>query len=191
MTETKPVPVSESITELGRTSVLGISWSILILAAVCVASWLFLRGTTAGQQMYAVGGNIDAARKSAINVNRTVWIAYILCGACAGIAGFVAVSHESVAQTYFGQGKEFEAIAAAVLGGASLFGGRGHALSAVFGALLFYTITAGLNSVNPNEFLYPMVVAAVIFVAVALDSLSNRIVEKLNRPQIRPIEDNH
>ena len=80
---------------------------------------------------------------------------------------------------------EFAAIAAAVLGGTSLFGGRGSVVGAVFGAVLIQTVQNGLVLNNANPYFYPMVVSAIIFVAVLIDSLRTRVLDRLTRRQIR------
>jgi ribose transport system permease protein len=88
----------------------------------------------------------------------------------------------------YGDQIEFSAIAAAVLGGVSLFGGRGSVVGTVFGAILIRTVQNGLNIINADPYIYPLVTAAIIFIAVAIDGLRTRIIERLERRTIRPLE---
>jgi ribose transport system permease protein len=101
---------------------------------------------------------------------------YVVSGACAGIAGFLALSRLGAVSPRFGELYEFNAITASVLGGASLFGGQGRALpGAVFGAVLLQTIFSALVAIGADPYLYPLITAAVIFIAVFVDALRARI----------------
>jgi ribose transport system permease protein len=144
-----------------------------------------LTQTPFGRRIYAVGENPEAAKKAGINVPRTLVAVYLICAALAGIAGFVSATQVGAASPTFGLEKEFAAIAAAVLGGTSLFGGRGGVVGTVFGAVLIQTVNNGLVIINANPYVYPLVTASIIFLAVFVDSQRSRILEAMNRRTIR------
>jgi ribose transport system permease protein len=104
------------------------------------------------------------------------------------MAGFVSSTQIGAITASYGLQAEFSAIAAAVLGGTSLFGGRGGVKGALFGALLIQTAANGLVIINANPYIYPLVTAGIIFIAVAVDGLRSRMLERLERRFIRPWE---
>jgi ribose transport system permease protein len=106
---------------------------------------------------------------------------YVLCGSLAGLSGFVSLSQTSAASGAFGQNAEFLAIAAAVLGGTSLFGGRGHLWAPVIGSVLIMTVQNGLVMINANPYAYPVITGAVIFLAALLDSVRSRLQKRMER----------
>jgi ribose transport system permease protein len=111
---------------------------------------------------------------------------YIVSGFTAALGGLISVAQLGAVSPTFGYGREFAAIAAAVLGGTSLFGGRGRVFpGTILGAILIQTVESGLVTVNADPYLYPIVMAAVIFVAVLLDSVRTRYAEHLGRRKIR------
>jgi len=179
------ISFDERITVLGRTSYGGVPWSLWILAASLAVASILLRRTPLGRQIYAVGNDADTAAKAGISVAKVIFSAYCLCGVYAGLAGFVLVTQVGAAAPKFGSEMEFAAIAAAVLGGTSLFGGNGSPFGALFGAVLIKTVHNGLGMINANEYVYPLVTAGLIFLAVLVDSGRNRLLAELNRPRIR------
>lgn len=185
VTETKMVFFDMGILSLGRASFLGIAWALWIACAVFVLAWITLTQTGFGRQIYAVGENPEAAKKAGINVALILVAVYAISGTLAGIAGFVSITQVGAASATFGLEKEFAAIAAAVLGGTSLFGGRGGVAGTVFGAVLIQTVNNGLVIVNANPYVYPLVTAGIIFVAVFVDSQRARLLEAMSRRTIR------
>ena len=181
----KMVPFSKSVLAFGRTSYLGVPSAIWVFAAVLIVALIVLRMTTFGRQVYAIGADPDAAAKAGINVKRVVFSVYCICGICAAIGGLVSGSQVAVASSTFGFQKEFPVIAAAVLGGTSLFGGRGGVIGTVFGAALIQTVENGLVMTNANPYIYPLVVSAIIFIAVFTDSSRTTVLERLERRKIR------
>ena len=181
----KMVGFSPQVLALGRASYLGVPSAIWAFAVVFGVAWVTLAQTTFGRQIYAVGADPDAAGKAGINVRRIVFAAYCIAGVCAAIGGLVSLSQVAVASSTFGFQKEFPVIAAAVLGGTSLFGGRGGVLGTVFGAVLIQTVENGLVMTNADPYLYPLVISIIIFIAVFIDSARNSILEWLERRQIR------
>jgi ribose/xylose/arabinose/galactoside ABC-type transport system permease subunit len=156
---------------------------IVIMLIVLAAGWIYLRHTVWGRETYAIGGNEEAARFSGIRVGWTKMRVYILCGLCAGIAGMLTCGKYKSAQTTTGDGYELNVIAAAVVGGASLTGGRGTALGAVLGMLVIQLIEDGIfvvGNINLGFVNIPVVkedtkliMGAAILIAVGIDHLSS------------------
>ena len=185
ITETRAMNLPESFYELGAARILGVPLPVLVFAAVVLAAHLVLTRTPFGRQIYAVGGDLEAARKAGIPTRAILFSVYVLCGLCAAMAGIVALSQAPAVSPGFGNNREFMAIAAAVLGGTSLFGGRGAVFpGTVLGAVLIQTIENGLNILNVNPYLYPLITSAVIFVAVLLDAVRNRVLAQAARRKI-------
>ena len=186
LTNTRAMNLPQEVTEWGSSRWLGIPLPVVCLAAVAVLAHWLLTSTPSGRQLYAIGNDADAARKAGVRVAAVTFSAYVLCGLCAALSGLIALSQTGAVSPSFGQQKEFAAIAAAVLGGTSLFGGRGSVLpGTVFGAILFQTIENGLVIVNADPYLYPMILSAIIFVAVLLDTSRERLTRSLMRRHIR------
>ena len=185
VTETRMVFYKDQILSLARAEFLGVPWAIWVFAIVFAVAWIVLNHTPFGRQVYAVGENPDAAAKAGINVPLVLTTVYAVSGACAGIAGFVSITQVGAAASSFAMEKEFAAVAASVLGGVSLFGGRGGVAGTVFGAVLIQTVQNGLVIVNADPYIYPLVTSSIIFVAVFVDSQRSRILERLVRRRIR------
>jgi ribose transport system permease protein len=185
VTETRMVFYKDQVLSLARVEFLGVPWAIWVFAIVFAVAWIVLNHTPFGRQVYAVGENPDAAAKAGINVPLVLTTVYAVSGACAGIAGFVSITQVGAAASSFAMEKEFAAVAASVLGGVSLFGGRGGVAGTVFGAVLIQTVQNGLVIVNADPYIYPLVTSSIIFVAVFVDSQRFRILERLGRRRIR------
>jgi len=181
----KMVGFSPQVLALGRASYLGVPSAIWAFAVVFLAAWVTLSQTTFGRQVYAVGADPEAASKAGIDVRRIVFAVYCIAGACAATGGLVSLSQVAVASSTFGFQKEFPVIAATVLGGTSLFGGRGGVLGTVFGAVLIQTVENGLVMTDADPYLYPLVISVIIFIAVFIDSSRTSLLERLERRQIR------
>ena len=185
ITETRAMNLPESFYELGAARILGVPLPVLVFAAVVLGAHLILTRTPFGRQIYAVGGDAEAARKAGIPTRAILFSVYVIGGLCAAMAGIVALSQAPAVSPGFGNNREFMAIAAAVLGGTSLFGGRGAVFpGTVLGAVLIQTIENGLNILNVNPYLYPLITSAVIFVAVLLDAVRNRVLARAARRKI-------
>jgi ribose transport system permease protein len=148
---------------------------IIVLAITMIIAQLILSQTLFGRQLYAIGNNKTAAQIMGIKVTRNIFLAYVICGALAGLAGIVSgVQVGGVAQT-FATGMEFIIISATVLGGVSLFGGKGGAFPAAFiGVLIVMCIQNGLVMAKTNAYFYTIIGGIVIYVAVMLDSMRNK-----------------
>ncbi len=153
----------------------GVAWMFLLFAAlVFVMEYLFTR-TSWGRSVYAVGGNAEAARRSGINVRRIYLSVFMLCTAFAAIGGVLAAARLGSANQSSGTGDvNLNAIAAAVIGGTSLFGGRGNAYSALLGIMVIASISNGLTLLNLSPSIRFMITGAVLGLAVAVDSLARR-----------------
>jgi ribose transport system permease protein len=188
ITETRAMNLPESMLRIGSARFIGIPFPVLMLIVVVVIAHLVLTRTSFGRQIYALGNDADAARKAGIHTERIKASVYIICGFCAAVGGLVSIAQLGAVSPSFGNQREFAAIAAAVLGGTSLFGGRGQVWpGTLLGALLIQTVENGLVIVNADPYLYPLVMSAIIFLAVLLDSLRNRQLLRLQRRHIRPV----
>lgn len=163
-----------SFTFLGNGRIAGVQAPVVITLIVFAVGWVLLNRTTFGQQVFAVGGNREAARLAGIPVQRVVFSVYVIAGLCAGLAGVVLAGRLNSALSSSATGLELQVIAAVVIGGTSLFGGRGSLIGTLLGALLIGVINNGLTLLNVNPFWTQFVQGAVIFVAVLLDALNQR-----------------
>lgn len=189
LTNTRAMNMPDAVTQLGAFRLFGIPLPIVAMVCVALSTHWLLTSTPWGRQIYAIGRDADAAGKAGVRVSSIRFMVYVLCGGCAAISGLIALTQTGAVSPSFGQQKEFAAIAAAVLGGTSLFGGRGNVLpGTLFGAVLFQTVENGLVIVNADPYLYPMILSSIIFVAVLLDATRVRVLERLTRRGIRPQE---
>lgn len=188
ITKTRAMNLPEELLRLVTTSFLGIPVPVWLLLAVVGLAEFALRGTPWGRQVYAVGNSREQAVRAGIDVRRITASVYVLSGVLATLGGLVSVAQLGAVSPTFGFGREFAAIAAAVLGGTSLFGGRGNVLpGTLIGALMIQTVETGLVMLNADPYLYPLVMAAIIFLAVLLDSLRTGYLQRLGRRTIRPL----
>jgi D-xylose transport system permease protein len=153
----------------------GVPLTLIIFGGLVIVLDLVLRRTVFGRRMFAVGGNAEAARRAGINVTSVRVLAFVAASVLAGIGGILAASRlAAVNQSSGGSDILLMAIAAAVIGGTSLFGGRGRAHAALLGILVIQSITNGMLLLNVNSAIRFMVTAAVLAVSVAVDSLARR-----------------
>ncbi len=168
----KRLPAAFS-THLMRLEVFGIQPVPMIVMLIFVALGAFyLRMLVMGRETYAVGGNEEAARFSGLNVGRIKLRTYALAGLCAGVAGMVSLGRFGTASTSTATGYELTVIAAAVVGGASLNGGRGSALGALLGTLVIALIENGIIILRLEQEYRLVIIGLAIIVAVSLDQLS-------------------
>ena len=163
---------------------LGIPVPVVVFAIVVAVAVVFLRYTAMGRQIYAMGNDLEAAKKAGLNVIRLTGSVYVISGFCASLAGIIAISQQGSVSAGIGEGTEFRAIAAAVLGGTSLFGGVGSVFpGTVIGVLLVQMIATGLVYLQIDIYLQDMVAAAVIFFAVFIDAQRMRLISPPGAPQ--------
>ena len=185
-TNTRAMNMPDVVTEIGAFRLLGVPLPVCIMVIVALTFHTLLKCTPWGRQVYAVGNNVKAARQAGIRVGAILFSVYVACGVCAALSGLIALTQTGAVSPGFGTEREFAAIAAAVLGGTSLFGGRGNVLpGTLLGAILFQTVENGLVIVNADPYLYPMILSAIIFLAVLLDTSRERLVKHLSRRYIR------
>jgi ribose/xylose/arabinose/galactoside ABC-type transport system permease subunit len=156
---------------IGQGTLLGVPLPVVVLLLVAVAGWITLGFTRFGRYVYAVGGNREAARAAGINVALVTFAVYAISGFCVGIAALISTSRLMAAQAISGQGFELQAIAAAVLGGASLFGGRGRISNTIVGALIMGVLFNGFVMLDVPQPIQQMFVGVIIIVAVWLDGM--------------------
>ncbi|MFD3399400.1 sugar ABC transporter permease [Kribbella sp. NPDC058693] len=153
----------------------GVSSMFLLFLALVVATDLAVRRTRWGRSVVAVGGNVEAARRAGINVRMIYLSVFAACSTFAAVGGILAAARlVAVNQSSGGGDTNLNAIAAAVIGGTSLFGGRGSAYSALLGALVIMSISNGLALLSLDSSVRYMVTAGVLLIAVTIDSLSRR-----------------
>lgn len=153
----------------------GVAVMFVFFLAIIAATAYGLRRTRWGRAIYAIGGNVEAARRAGIRVNRIYLSAFILSSMLAAAGGLMAAGRLAAATLSSGTGDvNLDAIAAAVIGGTSLFGGRGSAHSALLGILVIEAIASGLNLLNLDSSIRFMITGGVLVLAVVVDSLSRR-----------------
>jgi len=188
LTNTRAMNMPDAVTEIGAAKIIGVPVPVIIFGLICLAAHLLLTRTPFGRQIYAVGNDPEIARKAGIGVGKILFVVYVICGFCAAMSGLVSLTQTGAVSPTFGDKKEFLAIAAAVLGGTSLFGGRGSVFpGTVLGAILIQTVENGLVILNADPYIYPLVTSSIIFIAVLVDSLRSNILQKLGRRLIRPM----
>ncbi|RMB85976.1 ABC transporter permease subunit [Streptomyces shenzhenensis] len=182
MTDGQPV-VSNVLNfrDIGNGYLAGIPVPVVIMAVVYLIAWFTLERTRYGKHVYAVGGNGEAARLAGINVRRVTTSVYAIAGACAGLAGVIFAARVVSAQPTAGTGYELDAIAAVVLGGTSLMGGRGRLIGTLIGSVILGVLSTGLILMNVQFFTQLLIKGVVIILAVAIDSLKRRPL-RLRRP---------
>lgn len=168
--------ISASIPYLGE-----LSWPILICILAVILGQIILSKTVFGRFMVAVGTNEEAVRLSGINPAPIKFAVFVICGFCSALAGMIQASKMSSASPNAGFGFELTVIAAVVIGGTSLMGGRGSVVKSFLGVVIVAVLNAGLAQIGAPEYAKRPVIGIVIVLAVILDSLRNRMSrEKLN-----------
>ncbi|GIM88971.1 ABC transporter permease [Paractinoplanes toevensis] len=173
------VSANATINDIASTKLIGIPLLVWILAAVVAAGWVLLNRTTFGRRTVAVGGNPEAARLAGINVKRHTLMLYALSGICCGIAAIMLTSQATSAQAAMANLYELDAIAAAIIGGTLLSGGRGTIVGALFGVLVFSTITNLFAINNLSTEVQNMVKGGIIVAAVLIQQFRYRSLTQL------------
>ena len=159
---------------LGTGLWLGVPVPVWIMGAVFLVAWYVLRHTPVGRYIYAVGGNIEAARLSGINVRHVLIFVYAMSGFFAALAGLIVTARLSSAQPTAGMSYELDAIAAVVVGGTSLMGGKGRIMGTLIGALIIGFLNNALNLLDVSAYYQTIAKSVVILVAVLADNLLAR-----------------
>ena len=166
--------VPDSFRLLGQGVIGSIPIPIIVVAVVAVAGYVVLARTKLGRYAYAMGSNREAARLSGIPIRRYLTVVYVISGALAGFGGMIASSQVASGQPNFGIGLELDAIAAAVIGGASLFGGQGTVVGTLIGAFLIALIRNGSVLLDVNIYYQQVIIGVVIWIAVLWDQYRRR-----------------
>ncbi|WP_371798658.1 substrate-binding domain-containing protein [Streptomyces sp. NBC_01707] len=169
-----PIPFPDSVSVLGDTLGGWLPVPVLVMVGMGLVTAVVLGRTYIGRSMYAIGGNEEAARLSGLRVKRQKLVIYALSGFFAAVAGIVLASRLVSAQPQAAQGYELDAIAAVVIGGASLAGGVGKASGTLIGALILAVLRNGLNLLSVSAFWQQVVIGVVIALAVLLDTVRRR-----------------
>lgn len=164
----------DSFTYLGSQALFGLQVPAILTVLVFVIGHIVLTRTVFGHQVFAVGGNPEAARLSGIRVGRVLFIVYVIAGLTAGLAAVVLVGRLGAATPTAATGLELQVIAGVVIGGTSLFGGKGSMLGTFVGVLLIGVINNGLTLLNVSPYWVQFVQGSLILVAVLIDALNTR-----------------
>ncbi|HVO72642.1 MAG TPA: hypothetical protein VMT35_01350 [Ignavibacteriaceae bacterium] len=171
-TEGRPVwGLPETFSTLGGDRILGVPIPTVIMLLVFISAHIVLTKTKFGRYVYAVGGNLEAARLAGIKTNQILISVYIISGVLSAISGILLASRMNSGQPNAGLMYELDVIAAVVVGGTSLFGGRGTIIGTFIGSMLIAVLRNGLNLINVGSYVQQVIVGAVILLAVLLDQL--------------------
>ena len=176
MSDNTPIVITNDlITGFGTKRVLGVPMPVYVFALVAVVAWVVLNRTAFGRHVVAVGGNAEAARASGIRVERVVFAVYVISGLCVGIGAVLVTGRLGSASPVIGNGFELDAIAASVIGGAALSGGKGGIGGSVLGVLLFQVIFNLFNLLDVNTNLQGVLKGLIILAAVVLQRRTRKV----------------
>ncbi|MBA2133533.1 galactose/methyl galactoside ABC transporter permease MglC [Capillibacterium thermochitinicola] len=165
--------LNRSLTELGTGAIgeglYSLPYIVIIAAVVTVVVWIIANKTQFGKNVYAIGGNVEAARVSGINIGKNLMVVYAMAGALYGLAGVLEAGRTGGATNNYGTGYELDAIAACVVGGVSATGGIGKVPGVLAGVLIFSVINYGLTFINVNPYWQMIIKGLIIVAAVAFD----------------------
>ena len=164
----------EGFTNFSRADFLGVPSLFWMVILVAIPAFVFLHLSRWGRYLFAVGSNREAARLSGVNVNRTIYLAYILSATCAAFVGLLLASRIGIGNATQAEGWELQAIASSVIGGTSLFGAVGSVHGPLLGAFILATINNGANLLNINSFWQRIITGLLIIVIVYFDQLRRR-----------------
>jgi simple sugar transport system permease protein len=164
-----PIDPNSPFNEIGRGWALGVPLPALLAVAALIVGYIIFNGTTFGRYVTGVGANAEAVRRAGVNTRRVVLLVYVISGVAAAIAGIIIAARLGSGSSNAGSGFELDVIAAVVLGGTSLFGGRGTMTGTLLGGLTVAVIGNGLILAHISPFLAPIVTGAIILIAIWLN----------------------
>ena len=170
---------SEAFTWIADVNILGLPGLVVVYIVIVILSHILLSRSTFGRHVYAVGGNLNAAKICGINTTKTLVLVYTFAGALSGLAGALLAARTYAGNPSYGLAWELDAIAAAVIGGVSLTGGFGTIPMCVIGALIIGTTNKGLNMLGVDPYWQQIVKGGIIVVAVLIDTLN--VVKKAHK----------
>ena len=169
MNDAQPITITDdTIRDIGRERIFGVPLPVYVFAVMAVLGWLLLNRTTFGRHVVAIGGNAEAARLSGIRVQRTQFLVYALSGLCVSVAAVLLTARLGSASPTVAGGYELDAIAAVVIGGTSLSGGRGTLEGSVIGVLLFNVLFNLFNLLNVSAHMQGVLKGVIILAAVVV-----------------------
>lgn len=171
------VNLPDSLTAIGNTFSLAgtqVSWGTILMVALYLVAWRMLADTAPGRHLYAVGNHPEAARLTGIPVERVLLGVYVLAGFFYGIAALLSIARTGVGDPQAGQTENLDAITAVVLGGTSLFGGRGIILGSLVGAVIVGVFRNGLTLMGVPSVVQTLITGVLVILAVALDQMSRK-----------------
>jgi len=165
------------MTALGTTFRIGgtaVAWGSVVMLLLYLGVWFYLRETASGRHVYAVGNNPEATRLTGIPTERVLLGVYVLAGIFYGIASLLSVARTGVGDPNAGQTENLDAITAVVLGGTSLFGGRGMILGSLVGAIIVGVLRNGLTLMGVQSVYQVLITGILVILAVTIDQLSRK-----------------
>jgi ribose transport system permease protein len=176
MSDNTPIAITNStISDLGTKKIIGVPMPVYVFALVAIVAWVVLNRTAFGRHVVAVGGNAEAARASGIRVQRVTLAVYMISGLCVGIGAILLTGRLGSASPVVGNLYELDAIAAAVIGGTALSGGKGGIGGSVLGVLLFQVIFNLFNLLDVNTNLQAVMKGLIILAAVVLQRRTRKV----------------
>ncbi|MGL5513379.1 MAG: ABC transporter permease, partial [Sporomusa sp.] len=166
--------LSDSFNFIGNGSVLGLPIPVILTGILFVIAHVILSRTIFGHQIYAIGGNREAAYLAGIDVKKIEIIVYSLAGCLYGVAAMILTGRLGVALPTVGNGLEMNALAAIVIGGASLYGGKGNMVGTLFGVIIIGVLNNGLNLLNVSPYWTLFIQGFVIFIALLIDVINKK-----------------
>jgi len=171
----------DAFNNFGSATLLGVPAIFLVALALVLAGWFVLNRTVFGRLVYAIGNNEEAVRLAGHNVRFYKIAAFVICGAAVGVGAVIYMTRLTIASPISGIGFELNAIAAVIIGGTSLSGGRGSIVGTLLGACIIGVLANGLILIGMSDFLRQMVTGFVIILAVILDVLRARLAQRAAR----------
>ncbi|MCC7449090.1 MAG: ABC transporter permease [Anaerolineae bacterium] len=166
---------------IGRGSIAGIPFSLILMLALYLLFALILRYTRFGRNLFAIGGSPEAARLAGINTNRHLLITYVLCGLLSALTGLVSAAQLAAGRPQAAFGLEFAVVAAVVLGGTTLAGGKGTLVGTLIGVIMLRTLDNGLIQLNVSSFWQDVARGIVLLLTVGLDQLRQQFEKSRQR----------
>jgi ribose transport system permease protein len=163
------VSVSESLSQVFYGSLFGVPLPLYYIVVAYSVAYVFLNRSPVGREVYAVGGNAIAARLSGINVRRIQCLAFTIAGIASALGAILFAARLNSGSPNYGTGMELQAIAASVIGGASLSGGRGHIVGTLLGALILTVVQNAMNLNGIGSSLQAVIIGTIILIAVGID----------------------
>lgn len=164
----------ENFRILGAGYIMSIPIPLFFLIFVLIVTYVLLEKTTFGRKVYAIGGNLEAARLSGIDIKSTTMLVYVYCGALAGLYGVLMASRVNSGPPNLGIGLELDAIGAAVIGGTSLFGGEGKVTKVIFGVIILGILSNGFDMMNVSSYSQMVFKGIIILIAIIMDRYRSR-----------------